>query len=111
MTIKRVLLGFVAVVVGLPVVVAGIALATIVVLDRTNGTVVSSGGQREYLIHVPERYRPDAPTPLVISMHAGATWPAHQQNLTRWNRLADERGFIVVYPAASGFPKVWRRRW
>lgn len=107
MTIKRILVGVAVVVVGLPVVAAGIALATIAVLDRTNGTLGSSGERREYLIHVPERYRPDEPTPLVISMHAGATWPAHQQNLAHWNRLADEHGFIVVYPSASGFPKVW----
>jgi len=34
-------------------------------------------------------------------------WPAQQMNLSRWNRLADEQGFIVVYPSGSGMPKVW----
>ena len=29
-------------------------------------------------------------------------------NMTRWNRLADEHGFIVVYPSGTGFPKTWR---
>jgi polyhydroxybutyrate depolymerase len=28
-------------------------------------------------------------------------------NLSGWNRLADEHGFIVVYPSGSGFPKIW----
>jgi polyhydroxybutyrate depolymerase len=28
-------------------------------------------------------------------------------NLSRWNRLADEHGFIVVYPSGSSRPKVW----
>ena len=27
--------------------------------------------------------------------------------LTHWNRLADENGFIVVYPAGTDFPRKW----
>ncbi len=44
-------------------------------------------------------------------MHAGATWPAQQMHLTHWNRLADEQGFIVVYPAGTpqflGVARIW----
>src|SRR5438445_12738086 len=40
-------------------------------------------------------------------MHGAAGWPAQQMNVSRWNRLADEQGFIVVYPAGSGVPKIW----
>ncbi len=106
------MLGAAVVVVGLPLVVILIAIVWISVLDRTNGTIVSSGETREYLLHVPDSYDPAEPTPLVISLHAGATWPAHQMNLSHWNRLADENGFIVVYP--SGTPvlfdvvRIWR---
>lgn len=99
------MLGAVVVVVGLPVVVFLIALASISVLDRTDGSIVSSGETREYLLHVPDSYDRAEPIPLVISLHAGATWPAHQMNLSRWNRLADEYGFIVVYP--SGTPELF----
>jgi poly(3-hydroxybutyrate) depolymerase len=28
--------------------------------------------------------------------------------LSRWNELADEENFIVVYPRGSGFPLRWR---
>src|SRR3989441_9162326 len=28
-------------------------------------------------------------------------------NVSRWNRLGDSQGFIVVYPAGSGVPKIW----
>jgi polyhydroxybutyrate depolymerase len=28
-------------------------------------------------------------------------------NLSRWNRLADEHGFIVVYPSGSDMPRIW----
>ncbi len=63
------------------------------------------------LLYVPDSYDPTRPTSLIISIHAGATWPAHQKNLTRWNRLADAHGFIVVYP--SGTPEVFNvvRTW
>ncbi|MHC4234796.1 MAG: extracellular catalytic domain type 1 short-chain-length polyhydroxyalkanoate depolymerase [Planctomycetota bacterium] len=105
MTIRKIILGAVAVVVGLPLAVILVVTVTISVLDRTNGSIVSSGETREYLLHVPDSYDPAKPTPLVVSMHAGATWPAQQKNLSRWNRLADEMGFIVVYP--SGTPQLF----
>lgn len=105
MRIRRIILGAVVVAIGLPLGVMLIAIGSISVLDRTNGRIVSSNVAREYLLHVPVRYDPATPTPLVISLHAGATWPAQQKNLSRWNRIADEDGFIVVYP--SGTPQVF----
>jgi polyhydroxybutyrate depolymerase len=112
MKIRKILLGAAAIVVGLPLVLMLIAIVWISVLDRTNGTIVYSGERREYLLHVPGSYDPAEPTPLVISLHAGATWPAHQMNLSHWNRLADENGFIVVYPAGTpvlfDVVRIWR---
>jgi polyhydroxybutyrate depolymerase len=103
-------IGGVLIVIGLPVVVVLIAAASIHVLDRSSGTIVSSGHERQYLLYVPPSYSPMTPAPLVISMHAAAMWPAQQMNLSHWNQLADEFGFIVVYPAGSGrsgAPKIW----
>ena len=77
-------------------------------LNRTNGRLVSSGEKRAYLLHVPEAYDPGVPTPLVISLHGYAEWPAHQMQISHWNDLADEQGFIVVYPAGLDFPMRWR---
>jgi polyhydroxybutyrate depolymerase len=76
--------------------------------NRTNGTLVSSGERRAYLLYVPETYDPSAPTPLVISIHGFVQWPAHQMQLTHWNDLAEEYGFLVVYPSGSFFPLRWR---
>jgi len=106
-TIKRFLLSAAVVVVCLPLLLLLTAVVWISVLDRSNGTIVSSGRTREYLLYVPDTYDPSEPTPLVISLHALATWPAHQKNLSRWNRLADKYGLIVVYPSGSGFPRMW----
>ncbi len=76
--------------------------------NRTNGSLVSSGEKRSYLLYVPDSYDPAKPTPLVITIHGFAQWPAHQAQLTHWNDLADEYGFIAVYPSGTDFPKRWR---
>jgi polyhydroxybutyrate depolymerase len=109
MSIRKVAIGAALVVVGLPVALALMTLATVAILNRSDGAIVSSGEKREYLLHVPKSYDRAKPTPLVISLHAAALWPAAQQYMTRWNGLADAQGFIVVYPAGTGVgPRNWR---
>lgn len=101
-----------AVGIGVPVLITVIAAATISILDRSEGRITTSGETREYLLHVPARYDARRPMPLVLSMHAGGTWPAQQMHLSRWNRLADESGFLVIYPAGTpqllGVARTWR---
>ena len=91
----------------LPILVGLIAAAVIRLLDRTNGSIVSGGRTRRYLVHVPPSYDRTKPMPLVISMHGAGGWPRQQQWLSRWSDLADAQGFIVVYPAGTGFPQIW----
>jgi polyhydroxybutyrate depolymerase len=97
---------------GLPVLLLLAAMLWYEAKDRHNGTVVVAGKTREYLLHVPESYDERTPTPLVVSMHASGLWPAAQRGVSGWNELADQEGFIVVYP--SGLPlfghwvKIWR---
>ncbi len=85
--------------------VAGVSF---LVANKTNGTLISSGEKRQYLLYVPAAYNPQTPAPLVISIHGFAEWPAHQAQISRWNDLADEEGFILVYPSGTDFPKRWR---
>ena len=105
---KRVLVA-VPVLLGLPVALALSEAVSFHIRNRTNGTLVSSGMERDYLLHVPPTHDRTRPTPLVISLHGAGGWPVQQMELTRWNRLADEHGFIVVYPSgiASAGPRVW----
>ena len=94
-------------------VVFGLLVLATVILSmqfKINGQIISSGRTRKYLIYVPESYHPDNPTPLVISIHGFVQWPAHQQSMTGWNKLADEGGFLVVYPRGTGFPLRWNTR-
>jgi polyhydroxybutyrate depolymerase len=70
------------------------------VSNQTSGAIISAGRQRQYLLHVPRSYDRARPTPLVISLHAAALWPSAQMKTSQWNQVADEQGFIVVYPSA-----------
>ncbi len=95
---------------GSAVLVPGVGvLAGLLYLDirRADGAVLTGGQKRPYLLHVPKTYQPNHPTPLVICLHGFAEWPAHLMRLSHWNRLADEYGFLVVYPSGSGFPLRW----
>jgi polyhydroxybutyrate depolymerase len=97
-----------AIVLGLPVLLIIIIAGVYLLANRTNGTLVSAGETRRYLLYVPQSYDPAVPTPLVISIHGFAEWPAHQMQISGWNDLADQYGFIVVYPSGTRFPLRWR---
>jgi polyhydroxybutyrate depolymerase len=103
-TIIRIVVAIVAIL----LLVSVVPVSAYYTVNKTNGEIVSSGQNRKYLLYVPKTYNPDHPTPLIISMHGFAGWPAHQMDVSRWNALADEYGFIVVYPAARGIPMYWR---
>ncbi len=115
MKTRKIVIGALVIVIGLPVVLVLVAVVSFYALNRANGTIVSSGQEREYLLYVPRSYDSTKPTPLVISMHAAALWPAAQMETSQWNRVADEHGFIVVYPSGTTLrgggtgvlPKVW----
>ena len=107
MSWRRKLLLAGAIVLGLPLAAMVAAVLAMLALDRSSGTLVSAGLKREYLLHVPPGYDRTRPTPLVISLHGASLWPALQMKISQWNRVADAKGFIVVYPSASGFPKIW----
>lgn len=98
------------VLIALPMLLAFTEEAGFFVRSRNNGSIVSSGERREYLLCVPRGYDRSRPTPLVISMHGAGGWPVQQMELDGWNRLAEKERFIVVYPSAyaRGRPRIWR---
>lgn len=77
-------------------------------IHQSNGSLVSSGVKRKYLLYVPASYDPNSPTPLVISMHGFGDWSAHQMHMSGWNALAEQEGFLVVYPMGRGMPLRWK---
>lgn len=73
----------------------------------TRHTLTVDGRERAYLLYTPPSYDPAASTSLVLSIHGFASWPANQMEVSQWNELADEHGFLVAYPEGTGFPKRW----
>jgi polyhydroxybutyrate depolymerase len=103
------------IVVATPILFSIVIVGWIYSKDKTNGTVITSGATRPYLLYVPPSYDPSQPAPLVISMHGAAGWAALQRDISHWNQLADQHGFLVVYPSGARLfsflergPRAWR---
>ena len=84
-----------------------VVIVVYTIFYHTNGAIQTSMPNRKYLLHVPKSYSPANPISLVISLHGFIETPAHQMKVSHWNDLADEYGFIVVYPMGTGFPLRW----
>jgi len=107
---RRIALGAALALIVLPAATVPIEAFSFYSANRDNGSFVFSGEKREYLLYVPRSYDRAKPTPLVISMHAAGLWGASQRDISRWNDLADAKGFIVVYPSGVGGKgvRIWR---
>lgn len=90
----------------------GIAVALLVaaaaallpgVATAASGTLTSADytgpeGTQHYELYIPSTYNAGTPVPLVVALH-GCTQTADQfRLLTRWDALAEAKGFIVVFP-------------
>ena len=104
---KKIVLVVLLAVIGLPLVLMLAAFAWFRWEGATNGSVMTSGEARKYLLYVPKSYDRSKPTPLIISFHAAALRPQSEMEISRWNEVADQLGFIVVYPSGSDLPRVW----
>ena len=106
---RKMVIGTVLVLVNLPALLVSIEAISFYVLHQNNGSIISSGQKREYVLYVPSSYDRSKPTPLVITMHGAGLWPVAQMKISQWNRVADEHGFIAVYPSGlSGRgPRIW----
>jgi poly(hydroxyalkanoate) depolymerase family esterase len=67
----------------------------------TNGSYSSGSGTLAYQLYVPSTYKAGTAMPLVVALH-GCTQTADVfRQLTRWDQLAQQKGFIVVFPQQS----------
>ena len=68
------------------------------------GSVTVGGLKRTFIVHLPAGYSGNKILPLIIALHGGGGSGFDMERLTEGglNRLADEHGFIVVYPDAVG---------
>lgn len=65
-------------------------------------TLEHGGRARAYLLHAPGGVDPDTPAALVVVLHGGGGNGKHAMKSTRFNELADEKKFLVVYPNGTG---------
>lgn len=108
--ILRIILTILLIIIAIPLIILMLLGIVFGIANRTNGRILSSGELRKYLLYVPPSYDAGTPTPLVINIHGFSQWPANQAQVSQWNAVADEFGFIVVYPEGTGFPLRWRLR-
>lgn len=65
-------------------------------------TIEFGGRTRSYLVHVPPKYDPKKPTPVVLAFHGGGSNAEQMVRFCGLNETADKEGFIVVYPSGTG---------
>lgn len=80
-----------------PAAAPGVQACTV---QPTGGTVTRSIGFRSYNLRVPAGLT--APAPLLLSMHGLGSFPLGQEYASGWSPFADQKKFIVAYPAGSG---------
>ena len=72
-------------------------------------TIEVDGYRREWYQYIPTKMRqnPDYKAPLVVSCHGGSNLHKMFFSATDWIKVAEARGFMVVFPAAAlrHFPK------
>lgn len=62
------------------------------------------GRDRTYRVYVPNSATSGTPAPLVVALHGGTGWGTQFEQSSGLDRLADERGFVAVYPDGIGGP-------
>lgn len=60
--------------------------------------IETADGPRMYKLYVPKRYDKSRPAPLLVVLHGCTQNPDDIARGTRFNSLAEEKGFLVAYP-------------
>ena len=74
-------------------------------LGETTGELVFGGQQRTYHVYTPKTYRSDRPLPLVLAFHGYGSQGKDLANSSGFNSVAEQKGFVVVYP--DGIDRRW----
>lgn len=68
-------------------------------------SIMHDGLERTYRLHLPLNYSDEKVYPLIFSLHGVTSNGFQQEVLTGFNLLADQEGFIMVYP--NGVNAAW----
>lgn len=67
-----------------------------------NRKLIVDGRERNFLVHIPPKYDPKKPTPVILAFHGGGANASNMVAFSNLNDKSDKSGFIVVYPNGSG---------
>ena len=73
----------------------------------TDEQLFSGGELRDFRLHVPRSYREGTPLPLVFGFHGAGSTGAEFESYSGFSALADQAGFIAVYPQGLGELSNW----
>lgn len=79
--------------------------ADVVPVGTSSRQLTSDGRTRSYLVHRPATPPPVGGYPLVVMLHGGLGSAAQAERSYGWDALADQQGFVVVYP--DGIDRTW----
>jgi polyhydroxybutyrate depolymerase len=65
-------------------------------------TLTHDGFERDYIFYVPSSFDSTQPAALVMVFHGGGGKARNAVRMTDFSALADEKGFLVVYPNGTG---------
>jgi polyhydroxybutyrate depolymerase len=65
-------------------------------------TITVDGLKRNHIIHVPPKYDPKKPAPLVLALHGAIMDGRLMEKFTGLSETADKYHFIIVYPNGTG---------
>ena len=72
--------------------------------QQFNRTIVVDGVNRRYLVYLPTGFDPAESLPVMFHYHGGDSSPEEEIQYVDYRPLANQHGFIAVYPAASVDP-------
>jgi poly(hydroxyalkanoate) depolymerase family esterase len=67
----------------------------------TSQSYTNSSGTLAYELYVPSTYKAGTPMPLVVALHGCTETADVMRQLTGWDQLAEQKGFIVLFPQQS----------
>jgi poly(3-hydroxybutyrate) depolymerase len=76
-------------------------------LGTSDGSIVHDHLTRTFVIHVPPSYKASVATPVVLMFHGGFGNGAQFEKNSGMDKLADQEGFITVYPDGLGPVPTW----
>jgi Poly(3-hydroxybutyrate) depolymerase len=75
-------------------------------------TMTRKGLSRELYIYIPDSYSENGdPVPLLFSLHGYTSRAIWNLGYTGFRTIADEEGFIVIYPQGSILPSTGQTHW